>query len=802
MELERFRAVEGSTIRGLVAKAQIRIGDALAREDSIETAMAAYRTAITRYPQEEELVQSAYVKIARMREEEGVDAGIAAYRDAMENTSDRLFQGKMQAEILRLLYDHGRYGEVLKEYAFYLKGFGDVMGEVGLTADEAGYRMAECHREMGVLQQSRGHADSARVSFERAVALYDSGASRYADTYLLPDLWFGQGFALQALGRTEEALTMYDSVVERFPEGPQAASARLQMARMHYDRGAYEEAIRAYEDLIAAPGDSTLMDPAGLELAVVYRKTGRTEKALEVLSRIPLTSPDLGKARIEMGELYVRQERYEDARRCVAEVLDRVQDPKVQADLRYELGMVAYAQEHYGEAVVHLTRALSGALDPDLIRSARLTRGLAYYHRGSGKEDYARTVEDLQALVQEPMPDAMRRPAYRALGLSMIQLGREEEALGCYRRWMEDARDEHERSFFQLALAQVLYDVGRTEEAIREARTMAPADSCVQAEVHLLLGNAYLKQGEYGQALRWFSEMPESEQGLFGLGTAQFNLGRYEEAVGTFGRFVEQFSRSADAVHARYYLAHSHQALSAYKEAAEAFGQLAERFPDGPYTGEALFLRAENLYNSRAFSDALKGYEEVLRRFPDGPYAPRAQYAMAWCAFDLGQEETALGAFRDLLDKYPASDLAPKARLTLGDYYYNLQDYEPAKTAYKALIDRYPRSTEADQARRLLGELQEIKADQDYQTVMAHFDAGQYREAIEGFQRIIRTYPGTLSEVAARCNVAMAYEHLREWKQAVSLYDQIIEKIGDDPRYADARTFAQEHRKWIVESRL
>jgi tetratricopeptide (TPR) repeat protein len=122
--------------------------------------------------------------------------------------------------------------------------------------------------------------------------------------------------------------------------------------------------------------------------------------------------------------------------------------------------------------------------------------------------------------------------------------------------------------------------------------------------------------------------------------------------------------------------------------------------------------------------------------------------------------------------------------------------------AYQHVVDEFPAADEAGRAQSLIAELKEIQASVDYKRVMSLLEEKQYQEAIDGLQEIIENYPGTYTELAAYCNLGLAYEILREWQEAVDNYRLVAEKGGDRPENADVVTFAQSHRDWIVENRL
>jgi tetratricopeptide (TPR) repeat protein len=85
---------------------------------------------------------------------------------------------------------------------------------------------------------------------------------------------------------------------------------------------------------------------------------------------------------------------------------------------------------------------------------------------------------------------------------------------------------------------------------------------------------------------------------------------------------------------------------------------------------------------------------------------------------------------------------------------------------------------------------------------MKLFDNAQYEEAAAGFKRLVEKYPGTYTEMAAYCNLGMAYENLRQWSQAVEYYEKALEQAGDNPEHYDVVGFSRQHRDWIVENRL
>jgi tetratricopeptide (TPR) repeat protein len=112
----------------------------------------------------------------------------------------------------------------------------------------------------------------------------------------------------------------------------------------------------------------------------------------------------------------------------------------------------------------------------------------------------------------------------------------------------------------------------------------------------------------------------------------------------------------------------------------------------------------------------------------------------------------------------------------------------------------------------LLKELNEIVAYLEYEKALEPFRAAlsennpaKYREAIDLFRQVIEGYPNTESVIGALSNMGICYENLKEWRQAVTVYDQVLSRYiveEEEATLPDAYRFAKAHRDWIVANRL
>jgi len=667
----------------------------------------------------------------------------------------------------------------------------------------------------------------ATAAIDKALALYQQVLDGYGQSEMVPDVLFNAGFSHPLKNENEAGKPFFQRLVDQHPEHPAAVNGLLQLARIEYAAGRYPEAVSIYSSFVERHPDAELIDTAHMELGLAYKGLNQPDEAIAAYQKVAHTWGQWPSVQVDLAELYIDRRDYGEASKALEQALGQVDDPKLLSQMHYTAARVHFAQDDFDGAIREWSSALEASPSPAIVAGSLLARGGAYYEAAklrdaAGDSTDARTyyeasLTDMKRLLEGDPTAQIKDSAFRTLGACMIRLERAEEAATYYREVIAASGDPREQATFQMLLTELYYDRQDFVQAESFARQLLDMDFEDDDEAgyyrkeraYSIIGNALLKQQKYGEAekvfadgLRRYPTSGESGNLTFSLGFAQISAGDYEAAVRTFRTFVDDFPNNFSRIHGQYYLAHSHQALTQFTEAAAEFEKLARRYPDSQYEEEALFLVGENYYNQRDFDKATEGYQHLQTKFPAGQYGGSAQYALAWSYIEQEMMVEAVAAMRTLVGRYPQSEFAPKAQFTLGDHFYNSRQYEEAMTAYQRVVDEYPAAEEASKAEGLVAELKEIQASFDYKQAMSYLEEKKYQEAIDGLQETVAKYPGTYTELAAYCNLGLAYEILREWQEAVDNYRLVAEKGGDRPENADVVTFAQSHRDWIVENRL
>lgn len=795
-EVELAGLREGQSRRALVARAWIKRGDLLAALDRPQEALTAYRQVTERFVQEEELAEAAWVRQALLAQQtDGVEAAVAVYRYGSEQATRPGFRARLQAGLMTLLFEQGRYAEAAAAHRLYLAAYADQTEEAGVSVDEARFRLAESLR----LQAESTAGDSALVLRREAVDLYGQ-VHRESAGYLAPEAGYWQGVTLEALAQPDSARAAYTAVVQAQPSGEAACQATLSLVRL---------SAEVPDTLYAQVLERCRENPeahaaAALELARRQRQAGQPAAAQRLLEQVPAAPSRYWlPAQLELAQLLLQTGQAGLARERLTALLAQVTEDSLRAPLAAQLGLLAQQQGDHARALELLRSALPW-LGGEQRATARFSVGWSLLQQGQYRDAWELWQT---ALATDTLTVAQRRACLRGLGVCARELGEPARVLALYRQLVEDPATRAEGL---LGLGQYWLDQGDAAQAEPPLRDLlAQAEPELAARAGLLLGRALLAQDQpqaagpvlrEGLARATDPELKAEYQ--FELGSAALGTRAYAEAATAFAAARDQTDRPLLQASALYYQGQSQQAAGDPAAARQTYAALVDRHPESPQAAEAALLLGEQEYEREAYPAALAWYEKVYQRWPASPQAPEALYGAAWCCLEQGQESRMSALFLRLAQEHPRHDRALQGLLHLGDYYYNEQKFAKASQLYTELVARFPETQEALQAHQLLVGLSDVEADSLYQQAMRRYDAEEFEVAVDLLQQVVDRYPGTPSEAAARCNIGMAWQQQQHFERAIQVYEQTITALRDRADEWRALAFARENRDWIYQKIL
>ena len=258
------------------------------------------------------------------------------------------------------------------------KGYGELTWRVLSAIDFVGHTDAAAQSVRASLLSDEGRLDEA-------LSVLDEAIERFPDDVVARN---ARAETLRAMGRTDEALDALDQTIERFPDNVVARNARAETLRA---MGRTDEALDALDQTIERFPDNVVARTARAE---TLRAMGRTDEALDALDQTIERFPDDVVARTARAETLRAMGRTDEALDALDQTIERFPDNVVARTARAE---TLRAMGRTDEALDALDQTIERFPDNVVARTAR-----AETLRAMGRTD-----EALDALDQtiERFPD-------------------------------------------------------------------------------------------------------------------------------------------------------------------------------------------------------------------------------------------------------------------------------------------------------------------------------------------------------------------------------------------------------------
>lgn len=303
-------------------------------------------------------------------------------------------------------------------------------------------------------------------------------------------------------------------------------------------------------------------------------------------------------------------------------------------------------------------------------------------------------------------------------------------------------QDNPFREAARFAVAQMLLNSQRKEEAVREFDALAKDATKPELKVEALVKAGLLKiemrQPQQGAAdLTKALQMPEIGQwktvAQTGLMRVRYEEGKYKELIEAYNSGANDFPAETKA-EAALLAANANRQLGQHKEARALYEQITRDYPDSLQAKDAryerlvslyaandpdvvkeaddflaqpqdafrrdqvILLKAESLYKQQKYSEAAPVYAalEGSRLIPS--LKADALFKLGWCCVQMKDSDRAIQAFSDFLKNYPTNKLAPTALAQRAVAYQQTKNLPAALKDFSELIATYPKARERELA--------------------------------------------------------------------------------------------------------
>ena len=215
------------------------------------------------------------------------------------------------------------------------------------------------------------------------------------------------------------------------------------------------------------------------------------------------------------------------------------------------------------------------------------------------------------------------------------------------------------------------------------------------------------------------------------------------------------------------------------------------------------FTRAKQEYESGNYLRAIELLVTFEREHPGSQYIDDALYYLGRAHQGNHEQLLARQSFERLLRAYPRSSYAEMTLFEIArSWYMSMRgpalDPEPTESAHAAFLSylrRYPEGQFRAEAQEAVGEILDRLAEKDYLNGHTYLRLRRPAAARRYFRKSLDTHAEAQIAARAREGIARSYEKDRNWSEARTAYQALLDHLGDDPgRFEDGVEIADKAR--------
>ncbi len=554
-------------------------------------------------------------------------------------------------------------------------------------ADDAAIRLVELDHVAGLTDTST--AASLLSAYERLGKTYPNSDQR-------PYMLLRRADAHYAMGsddQTKRALTLYRTVIGRYPGSTASERATYGVGRCLARQREYAEAENVLRDFPFAYPGSDLASQVRFQLGVILLERGFVRSATDEFAQL-LEAPSslaLDKSvRVLLAECYYRQERFDKAIEIDEQLLSRNPGAEVWRRL---------AASH--RRASNHDRALSVYLDFERKFMRHAAVDSVAFDRASLLAEMGRPTEAIAAFDRFAATHAKSKlaaSATRAVADLQFDAGHYDRAWSAYNRIPESALDIDGQGNRVISL----YRLDRIKAANKERKAFAKRHKSARewaARFKIEEGRFNLRANRPKNAQKILTKVTKDYTGTEAVGDAEYYLiealSRGDDPEAHFAalvRFVKNHDRSPHWSSANLELAAIYSKDEDYAGASRAYlnalnnGLSHDRRPE---IFEKLYKTHRNL---RLYNSAVGYARDLVESYPSHPLAREARIQIGDLLKEKGAHAQAIGELTPVLKDLSGDDWSI-AQNIIAESYRLMGDLDGALREYLKLVYNHQGST-------------------------------------------------------------------------------------------------------------
>jgi len=680
----------------------------LAEKGFYDLAMVAYKDAIKEH-KDHERVEEALVSIADLKAAMGrLDEALADYQKFLKDYAYSKQAMRARFGIGEVLYEKGDYEGALKQFRFIAENDEDTASDAYIRAS---YNVCWCLMKLG--------------RYEEAARGFQEFAVVYAGLDMATESWLALGECYLKMGKGDKALYAFTKARALSKDKNMLLRATYGLGRACYEAKKFDDARRAFDDMVKRAGGGAYAALADWWKALCYEGEGNYNKAIEAFNEIMKKYP---------GTEYAQR------------ALDKLAE---------------------------LSRGSSGWL---LSESQRYAVAQKEYEKGNYEAAKARYEQLVKAF---PKGEFAAR-AYRGIAHCLVKLGKLKEAADTLMKAAELYPQDAIAPECVIEAAS-LYGKANDNEGRERALARLAADFPEYGKgdrIKFTLASLKFNEGDYARAAQMFEEVvrsfPKSDlrgSAMFRAAYCTFLAGEKEKALAMFDKFLKEFPDSEDVAQAYYFKGEALTELNRAQEAVEAYRLCIGASTKPELTAAAHYRLGLLKEKSGDMEEALAEYNAAVSANPKGTLAPTAKLRAAMIYYQMKQPDRCRVALLELLRDYPDYAIPAVTLDWLAEELMKMGDVEGAIRISQLVIQRYENE---DAALKLVQQAH-------FRMGRALLKQGKWREAYEAYEKgLLSKFPESPFMPQAKLDMAQALVNMHEYDRAILLLQDLANAAKGD----------------------
>ncbi|MCZ6834240.1 MAG: tetratricopeptide repeat protein [Planctomycetota bacterium] len=513
-------------------------------------------------------------------------------------------------------------------------------------------------------------------------------AERYLDRYLnseddpasADDALLKLGLAFHRQDKRAESIARYDALIRDYPDSPHRLQAIFERGQALVAMDNDEDAQQAFEQVLALGEESDFAPHAATHLGSIALRAGDYAQAatrFEMAADAHTDQELAAEALFQTGQATMALQRFDEAEALFAELIDEYSfhDRRPQSSA---LRAIAMARQNKHRPALDQIAQVESNFSDDIDDSLKSTM---YYEKAWCLRELDR--DDEASSAYRSILELNRRDdlhLYAMLELAELLANDEsyEGAANQLDRLLDLARENGDAP--AEILEQASYRLGvcqfRMEQFTEAASTLDSfietyEDSDLLASAGLLCGEAYLKTGRYsdasihlGAVVKSYADSDAYGPALLRLGEATAALSKWARSEEVFGTYLSDNSNSELWFQAQFGIGYAQENLNRYDDAIASYRIVVDRH-QGPSAARAQFQIGECLYALKRFDEAAAELlkVDILYAYPE--WSAAALFEAGKCFEELANPVEARRQFEQVVNAYGDTEWARLAQQRL-----------------------------------------------------------------------------------------------------------------------------------------